>query len=316
MRVVCVALVVALTACGGERERAIGDALRCDGAPVSPATLFAADSPFNTPIPGDAAVDPQSDRYVEGIREAARESPFVLSVRRYTVAVYHADARTPRYDVALTADYEDRAHVIGVPIPDGAEPDPSEDGHLAVIDDSTGCEYDFWQARKHGDRWEASAGNALRLDGSGVHGGAHQGATAAGFALTAGLVFPRELRAGAVEHALFFAYPLTRAGDPVAPAVHSDGTSHDVRALPEGARLRLDPALDLTRLGLRPYELVLARAMQRYGLYLGDSSGTPSVFAANALAYPKDPYVGVLPGTTYVPLDRIPLRAMRVLRVK
>jgi hypothetical protein len=314
VRAAALLLAVLAAGCGTQEPRATGDALRCGGARAVGERLFADDSPFNTPIPRDAAVDPASPRMVEGIVEAARKSPFVLSVERYTVAVYRPPAGTPRVDIPLTADYEDGAHVAGVPIPDEAEPDPSDDGHLAVIDASNGCEYDFWQARKDGDGWQASAGNALRIDGTGVFRCTHKGANAAGFALTAGLVFPHELAAHEIRHALFFAYPLTRAGDPVPPATHSDGASDDLRAIPEGTRIRLDPRLDLETLDLRPWERTIARALQRYGMILGDTSGTPSVFAANRLAFPDDPYRESLPAGTYVGLGRIPLGSLQVMR--
>jgi hypothetical protein len=61
--------------------------------------------------------------------------------------------------------------------------------------------------------------------------------------------------------------------------VGSDGTVTDpaLGAPPEGLRLRLKPSLDLQRLGLHPQALAIAKALQKYGVYLGDSGGTTAL---------------------------------------
>ena len=48
----------------------------------------------------------------------------------------------------------------------------------------------------------------------------------------------------------------------------------------EGERLAIDPSIDLTRRGLSPQGLVIARTLQRYGCYIGDNSGSSSALKA------------------------------------
>jgi hypothetical protein len=48
----------------------------------------------------------------------------------------------------------------------------------------------------------------------------------------------------------------------------------------EGERIAIDPAVDLTRRGLSPAGLVVARTLQRYGCYLGDNAGRESALKA------------------------------------
>jgi hypothetical protein len=48
----------------------------------------------------------------------------------------------------------------------------------------------------------------------------------------------------------------------------------------EGERLAIDPAVDLTKRGLSPQGLVIARTLQRYGCYIGDNSGSSSSLKA------------------------------------
>jgi hypothetical protein len=48
----------------------------------------------------------------------------------------------------------------------------------------------------------------------------------------------------------------------------------------EGERIAIDPTIDLTKRGLSPGGLVLARTLQRYGCYFGDNAGRESALKA------------------------------------
>jgi hypothetical protein len=286
----------------------------CGNAPVQGGRLYSNTSPLNQPIAAGAQVDPASDEMVQGIRDATRQRPLVVAVRWFTVPVFFAGKSTARHNVSLTAPWTTQETLKAVPIPATARPDPSSDGYMAVIDRSTGCEYDFWQAARRSDgSWSASWAGKISTVGSGIfqrHGG-----RASGFSLLAGLIFPGSLREGRINHALVLSYPYTRAGPPVPPATSSDGRSTGPNTIPEGARIQLDPSLDLSQLQLRPYELTIARALQTYGAFVGDTGGAVSLFAAHPLAYIGNPYSRLLPNLDYVPLDRLPLDRLRVLKL-
>lgn len=268
-------------------------------AASTPPRLFSKQSPWNTPLPARVKIDPNSGQMVAHLLAAGRAKGFAVAHRTWTRSVYFSSAKTPRVRVTFTAPWRGAEALAGVPIPVGAKPDPSEDGHLAVIDRAEGCEYDFFGARRTNGRWLAEWGNSIRLDSTGVYGPRGSAANASGFALTAGLIFPAELQAGVIRHALFFAYPYTRSGGPVPPAPTSDGRTNATWAIPEGARLQLDPALDLSRFKLQPWQLVIARALQRYGMILGDTGGAVSLYARNENStnyrYPFDGNYGYLP---------------------
>src|SRR5205814_3022062 len=137
-------------------------------------------------------------------------------------------------------------------------------------------------------------------------------ARGSGFALLAGVIWPDELARGHIDHALIFSYPDTAAGGFVAPATESDGRSSDAAAIPEGARLQLDPSFDVSI--LPSWERPIGRALQRYGMYLADNGGsTVGLYAVNPQSYPHNPYAGILPGGNYVPLHDIPVDRFRVL---
>jgi hypothetical protein len=241
----------------------------------------------------------------------AAQGGFVLAVRRWTVPVYLATAATKRYQVSITAPWAPNHLLDNVPIPAYAHPDPSTDAQMAIVDQRTHCEFDFWQARRQGQTWSAGWANSLSTSGPGVfaHG---LSARASGFSLLAGLVWPDDLARGEIRHALIFSYPYTSAAGFVAPATETDGRSARLDAIPEGARLQLDPTLDVS--ALPPYERMIARALQQYGMYLADTGDRDiSLYAVSPDSYPRDPYSSTLPRGAYAGLGGIPINRFRVI---
>jgi hypothetical protein len=101
----------------------------------------------------------------------------------------------------------------------------------------------------------------------------------------------KELRAGRIEHALALTLPSPRADAFAWPAQRTDGTGPS-DAIPEGARLRLDPDLDLEGLHLPPLTLMIARAAQRHGMIVRDQTGVAVGLYAQDPGRRKDPYTG------------------------
>ena len=268
---------------------------------------------WRTPVAPGAEIDPRSAIYVAGL---AGPEPTV-NVRSYTVPVFAADAGTPRYRIAPTAYYaEPEATLARVPIPLNAAPDPGTDGHMVVLDETTNCVFEMYRANRSGDGWTAEWVNATPADGNGIYPDGFA-SRASGFSAAAGLIWPEELRAGRIDHALVFAYPKVRKSDPVAPATRSDGRVEGPDTLPEGAHLVLDPTLDLTKLGLSGPELTIATALQRYGMYLADSGRGLVLYAVHPDSFlQQDPYQGFFgEGTTYEGIGKIPFDRMQVLKL-
>ena len=249
--------------------------------PPTGSTLYSSSSPFNTPIASGAAVDPKSSTMVSAIVAAGNKNGFAIAAKSWTVPVYYANASTPKVTVSLLASWAPYKKLASVPMPSGAKPDPSGDGHMAIIDSSTGCEYDFWSAVHHSDgTWAAQWGNAVKTSGNGIYPNGLS-AREGGFALGAGLIFPTELSTGQINHALNFSFPYTKTGGPVLPSTEANGKTTVAGAIPEGARIQLDPSLDLTTLGLNAWQTTIARALQKYGMYLSDTGGSLTLYAQN-----------------------------------
>jgi hypothetical protein len=235
--------------------------------------LYSATSPLNVPIPKNARIDPRSRAMVSRMVADLKGGKWPVAAGEWTQPVYFVDGSTRRLAVRLTHEGYENKRLYGVPIPDYARASNDSDAALVVIDRSTGCEYDLIGAAKGADgEWTARFANALRIGGRGIYPYA-ESPRASGFANAAGVILADELASGHIDHALAFVMQHTKAGGPVRPASGSDGWSHDPGAVPEGARVQLDPKLDLAKLGLDPWERTIARALQRYGMYLVDTGG-------------------------------------------
>jgi len=96
-----------------------------------------------------------------------------------------------------------------------------------------------------------------------------------------------------VPHALALAIPEACARVFTWPAQRTDGYSHARNCLPEGAHLRLDPTLDLSKLDLPPVTRVLAEAAQRYGIIVRDvSHHSVGFYAEDPTRTGGNPYIG------------------------
>ena len=192
-----------------------------------------------------------------------------------------------------------------VPIPPGAKPSAGSDGQMIVVDLETGDEYDIWRY---------SAPNRCENITKYVRG-VHRDAVeenyrsrGAGVPYLAGLIRPWEIAQGRIEHALAFGYSLTRSTRCVWPASKTDGKSDNPNAIPQGARIQLDPALDVDSIpGLDRTGRIIARALQEYGAFLIDTSGANKIYVEDNLTAE---WGATLITTT---VSAIPVESLRVL---
>ena len=269
--------------------------------------LFAPDSTWNLRIPDNAAIDPHQDAYLDKLWWAMRDyGTLSINRERWTVPIWYADHTTLTHRVECTAGWGcGPGFGDHVPIPNEAIPDPEDDGHMVVVDLERGLAWEFWQAWQDESGWHAGYGIVFNISESPytdhplgvVQPVGHQSdpwatsARASGVSLLGGLIRYSELSAGRIDHALAFAYPLTR-GDAYAPiATHNDNnhsasrTEHD--NLPLGARLRLRRSVDVaSRCGENSACVTIGRALQEYGMYLVDTAGRPVLYAEGL--YGKD----------------------------
>jgi hypothetical protein len=178
---------------------------------------------------------------------------------------------------------------------------------MTVWQPSTDKLWEFFGARRQGRRWHARWGGAIRRvsRSRGYYTGAAWpgatrawGATASSLPVIGGTMLLDELSSGRIEHALAMNVPAARAGVFAWPAQRTDGDGPPT-AFPEGARLRLDPTVDIAELQLPRLTRMIARAAQRYGLVVRDQTGHGiSLFGENPSQFPGSPYRRYFRGRT------------------
>jgi hypothetical protein len=262
----------------------------------------------------------------------AKSSPYGehldINMDQFSIPLYWANASTPF--VAVQAGLGGEGWMgfpatANMPIPPGATPDPSSDAHMLVISADRTKEYGCYNMSYSAGRspaWQADLCATSDLTGSGVRTPAPlanpwylaHGPRACGFPISAGLIRVEEVKAGAIEHALVIAYPglMSQRFMPPASTGSAIGVSTTGVGAPCGARIQLDPSLDVTKLGLSPAGVMVARALQKYGAYVGDYSGALSLYAENsaeALAVWRSGVLG-----TYEFNGKLDLRRLRVIQ--
>ena len=280
----------------------------------APPRLFASTSVWNAPV-GHSAVDRSSKRRMGAlVTEVRREirsgtGPWISDVEASTpfyVVPRHARRVFVKLDTGSWGAQLQEALARGVPIPLGAKPAAGPDEHLTIYQPSTDTLWEFWKAVHKRDGWHASWGGVMEhvssspgyftpssYPGLKAPSGWNWGASATSLPVIAGTVRISELRAGVVPHALALAIPEACARVFTWPAQRTDGYSHARNCLPEGAHLRLDPTLDLSKLDLPPVTRVLAEAAQRYGIIVRDvSHHSVGFYAEDPTRTGGNPYIG------------------------
>lgn len=324
---VVVVLVVVAGAWLISRRQPADEAQR---APEPTYPTFAPDNVYAVDI-SQAPVDQRSAGMIEHLTAevASRYNGVAtFNVEAYGVNLFEATPQTPKVQVVYRdcgkrgyvpeGLYDGAKHFVDVPIPPQAVPMDGEDGQLSVWAPHEDRLWEFWVARKLGDTWEACWGG--RIDNVSKNRGYFEppfGVNASGLVMTESMVTVAEAQSGRIEHAVALAIPAP-ADYFVYPAQRTDGGSGESKAIPEGARLRLDPALDVDSLTMTPVAKAIAHAAQRYGFIVTDRSGGVSVIAeggaAHRLRTGSDPWKAILNGTpTYEVLAGFPWDRLQVI---
>jgi hypothetical protein len=250
---------------------------------------YNAASPWNQPIGRHPRRTSQSAAGIVGLDQALTSDP-----TQYTYPVYEVDADTPVVPLNVEGTWSNvvgddaplevaRDVTVEVPLPPTAVAAAGSDAQVVIVDPTHGDEWGAWQLRRDPDGWRAENAYHYNIRWSGVPpraaDGTPFGSRGAGLPYLAGLVRPWEIARGRIDHALAFAYDGPSA-EYVYPATKSDGLRAGAATLPEGARLQLDPSLSAARIrswGCRGACLVVARALQRYGMYVIDNAGRPKI---------------------------------------
>jgi hypothetical protein len=282
----------------------------CAVQPPSGDSFFAPDSIWNRRLPADAPLDPTSGARMSSLLSLINSPGHGtwINTNHASIPIYRVPPDQPTVHVTLDAPVPALQQAIdAVPIPANAVTASGSDSALAIYQPSTDRMWELWRARRASDGWHASYGGAMQnvSTNPGIYNTSswpgvdssqqwRWGSTASSLPVMAGTVTVDDLRSGHIRHALGAAAPQACAGAFSWPAQRTDGQSSAPDCLPEGAHLRLDPSLDLSRMGLPPITRMLAEAAQQYGIVIHDTTmnGPFVLYAEDPAPFGYDPYGG------------------------
>ncbi|HEX8082715.1 MAG TPA: hypothetical protein VF529_00395 [Solirubrobacteraceae bacterium] len=239
-------------------------------------------SPFNRAIPSGAPSHPNSDAIVRrtlgfgplGHLQAGESG----TEDDWSHPTYYSTPSDPVFTLHCYEDWGDcEIEGMQIRIPDAAQPAAGGDGHMTVVDQASGWEYDLYKVRSKpagGGTLEFRWGGRTRIDGDGLG----SEATASHFGNMAGIIRAQEMQAGRIAHALFmnarcdsgtFVYPAAQGGRSC--SVLGEPTAD---APPMGARFQLAMSPDqIEALPVPRWKKTILHAMAEYGMYMGDTGG-------------------------------------------
>jgi serine/threonine-protein kinase len=243
---------------------------------AAPAAYFPPGSVWTQDI-SHAPLDPQSSAIITWLAEAGGWGNNNKMQIDFGMRVLQADASTPNVPfhkgsgwMAADSDY---LTTIPLPAASGIEGPCEGDCQIIVVDRSHGKLYETYQANYTENVVTAdflAVWDLNRVYPPSGRGDQCTSADAAGFPIAPLLFNADEIATGSINHAIRFILPnqRMRAHFFVHPATHAGAPRGPVLAPPMGARFRLKASYDVSQ--LMPEAQVVARAMQKYGMFLSD----------------------------------------------
>lgn len=293
--------------------------------------IFAPTSFWYTPIPTNVELHPNSKNYVqEFLRQKKTYYGTVnINMTSYASPVYYTNWYTPKVTVkewdCQRKGFKDRTlaeYWAKVPVPLYAIPAKGSDGEMTIYEPSTDTLWEFWRMRKMNGAWEACWGGRI-LNAKSNQGTfkSYYGTTATSLPFIGGQITAEELAAGSIDHAIGISLVDIEKKEIFSwPAQRSDGVNpYNVpHRIPEGARFRLDPTVNVDALPMSPMGKTIAKAAQKYGFVVWDRAGAISLRAQNPYSYTQlgksNPYLPLLAGKQpYQVLNGFPWEKLQFL---
>jgi hypothetical protein len=262
----------------------------CTFGDFSPTTMpgacwrpFADTSPFNRGVSGASQPAPNSQSIVNRVTGFGGPDKIAPGPENdWSHPIYYSRPSDPLFTVHCTESWGTcAAEGAQIRIPDAARAADGGDAHMAVVDQASGWEYDFWRVQNKpsgGGTLTVSWGGKTRI-GTEDSDGLGSDATVSRFALLAGVIRPAELEAGQINHALFMTVKCSN-GTWVWPAQSGGGTACSSLGLPNagapaiGQHFMLEMSgAEIDALAVPDWQKAILRAMADYGMFVGDTGG-------------------------------------------
>jgi hypothetical protein len=258
--------------------------------------LFRSSSWWSSPVPATAPSHPRAAAILDYLQHAEQAGGGCVRLagagsNQWGQPVYWSQPSDPAYAVRATK-YGLPPELASLRIPKGAQPAATSDAAMTVFDEDKGYVVALYHAAydARSDRWSAGGGAVTYLGSNGFHVKTGQsddrrntGSMRGNNGATMMARFD-EVSAGTIGHVLKIASGPEVSSRFTLPMVNSDGGATSAAAPAQGLRLRIKASVNLDALRLDPQARVIAKAMQTYGVYIGDSSGRTSLKLENTRA--------------------------------
>lgn len=297
--------------------RATEPAVRVDppasspGPTVAGCPVFPADNAWNQDI-STLPVHPRSNQIITRIQSIGGDNlhPDFGENPNYGIPYVVVDADQPLVPITYDA-YGDESDPGPFPIPldarvEGVPGATGGDRHVIALQRETCQLFELYVARQIGAGWTARSGAQFDLRSNALRPLGWTSADAAGLPIFPGLVRYEEVAAGEINHAIRITMSQTQRGY-ILPATHFASSSTDPDLPPMGMRLRLRADADLS--GVTGQAIVIARAMQRYGVIVADNGSNWFFQGSHHPGWDDDDLNQLkgLPGTAFEVVDTGPV---------
>ncbi|MEW2398067.1 helix-turn-helix transcriptional regulator [Streptomyces sp. NPDC046862] len=266
-----------------------------DSADHSP-RLFADDDVFNQRHPRPR-LSPDSAQMVTDLLARGRGRAKLYTGKAGSL-VYRATSKTPTYEVTPRKHLDQWGPnpFENIDFPwDASWKAPPPEREWTVVITPDGRSLECWRTEVQDGKPSCEWGAVSNTRGSSV---SEKGqATGSGLSRLAGVITHADWKAGRINHALSFGTP-DNNGQYVFPAVGSDGPGQG--RWREGQFIWLDSAYDIDAdTSLKPYERMVAKALQEYGAFNVKNAGEFSFTSEYGSKPPGNK------GDAYAPLTQI-----------
>jgi hypothetical protein len=256
---------------------------------------FSSTSWWNTPVPSNAPQHRNESGVLDYLRTAPDNGGGFLRLagagtNKWGQPVYWAKPGDREYNVRW-ASSQRPTEFDRLRIPANMKAADTSDAALTLFDVERGYVVAMTRAvySAASDSWTVAGATLTYLSSNGLHvrtgesdnprnRGSHRGNNGATMMARYDLV-----QAGEIGHVLKIAAGPECSTSAVFPMVGSDGDSA-TSPLKQGLRMRIRPDVNLAAMGLAPEALVIAKAIQKYGVYIGDSGGVTALKLENTRA--------------------------------
>lgn len=234
-----------------------------------PFRAFSDASEWNRPLPNDAPRDDQSAAFIRQLKGWAGDEPYPhLGSGSWGEPIYWPGSGDPEYRIDLLD--------MKIRIPESAIPARTSDAQMTLFDVERGYVAKLQRASYSSSGWTARGASLYYLASNGLHGRLRESDDERnrghrGYPPAIHAVRWDELEAGVIPHVLKVSIPDTASRN-VYPGAGDEGGNGSI---PEGAIFRIKPSVDLRGRGLSGNMLTIAKAMQTFGVVIGDRGGTP-----------------------------------------